>query len=74
MTEQPHRRGSRTWAGTIGMAVLGLIGGVLAMIVVNDLLAGISSQALMLIAPLSLPVGAVIGAGVAVLAYRRITR
>lgn len=74
MTDEQPRRGSRTWAGTIGMAILGFIGGVLAMIVVNDLLAGISSQALMIIAPLSLPVGAVIGAVVAVLAYRRITR
>lgn len=51
MTEQQPGRSSRTWVGTIGMAVLGFIGGVLAMIVVNDLLAGIFPQALMVIAP-----------------------
>lgn len=44
------------------------------MIVLNDLVAGIWPEAVMVIAPLSLPVGALGGAGTAgVLAYRSST-
>ncbi|SDS88224.1 hypothetical protein SAMN04489751_3129 [Brevibacterium sandarakinum] len=49
----------------MGSAVLGCIGGVLAMVVLNDLVAGIWPEAVMVIAPLSLPVGALAGAGTA---------
>lgn len=63
------------WARILGSAVLGCIGGVLAMIVLNDLVAGIWPEAVLIIAPLSLPVGAFVGAGMAgAMAYRRIAR
>ena len=75
MTGNQARRGCRLWASVIGLMVLGFIGGILAMIIVNDLIAGIWPQALLVIAPVSLPLGALAGAGVAgVLGYRRLSR
>lgn len=70
--ERPDRR-PRTVLGHLGVGVLGLIGGVLAMIVLNDILAGIWPGALMVLAPLSLPLGALAGIVIAVTCYRRIT-
>lgn len=75
MSEYRFRRGGRLWACVLGMAVLGLVGGVLAMIVVNDFIADIWPEALVVIAPLTLPVGALAGAGLAgAIAHRRFTR
>lgn len=75
MTENQIRRGSRLWGPVLGMAVLGFVGGILAAIVLSDLIAGIWPDALMVIAPLSLPVGALAGAIVAgVLTHRQLTR
>lgn len=45
------------------------------MIIVNDLIAGIWQEAVRVIAPVSLPVGALAGAGLAGgFGYRRLTR
>lgn len=75
MNENRPRRGVRLWAPVLGIAVLGFVGGVLAAIVANDVIAGIWPQALMVIAPLSLPIGALAGAGLAgLIAYRRLSR
>ncbi|TSI12583.1 hypothetical protein [Brevibacterium aurantiacum] len=75
MTGKEARRGARLWACVIGLMMLGFIGGVLAMIIVNDLIAGIWQEALLVIAPVSLPVGALAGAGLAGgFGYRRLTR
>ncbi|MBM6588725.1 hypothetical protein [Brevibacterium sp. RIT 803] len=75
MTGNEARRGGRLWARVIGLMMLGFIGGALAMIIVNDLIAGIWQEAVLVIAPVSLPVGALAGAGLAGgFGYRRLTR
>lgn len=62
------------WGLILGAAVLGFIGGVLAAIVLNDLVAGLWPEALRVIAPLTLPAGAIVGAFVTgVLAHRRLS-
>lgn len=74
MTENRSRRGGRKWGLILGAAVLGFIGGVLAAIVLNDLVAGFRPEALRVIAPLSLPAGAIVGALVTgILAHRRLS-